>query len=110
MRWIRLRRSTRIAPRDPAPGRPKAGPGPLGGLPRSGWGLTILGARQRVGGYQIRGDYIYRTSRTSYSRMPDGACTSATSPTDLPISARAMGLDTEIRLDRMSASSSPTTW
>ncbi|GAA0511102.1 hypothetical protein GCM10009097_30460 [Pigmentiphaga daeguensis] len=32
-------------PRDPAPGRPKAGPGPLGGLPRSGWGPTILGAR-----------------------------------------------------------------
>jgi len=31
--------------RGPAPGRPKAGPGPLGGLPRSGWGLTTRGAR-----------------------------------------------------------------
>ncbi|RZS77998.1 hypothetical protein EV675_4637 [Pigmentiphaga kullae] len=37
-------------PGDPAPGRPKAGPRPLGGLPRSGWGLTMPGARKRVGG------------------------------------------------------------
>ncbi len=42
---IRLRRSASAAPGDPAPGRPKAGPRPLGGLPRSGWGLTMPGAR-----------------------------------------------------------------
>ncbi|GAA0497051.1 hypothetical protein GCM10009097_11530 [Pigmentiphaga daeguensis] len=31
-----------------------AGPGPLGGLPRSGWGLTLLGARKRVGGTKTK--------------------------------------------------------
>ncbi len=46
----------------------------------------------------------------SYSRAPPGACTDATSPSDLPISARAIGELIEIRPCLMSASSSPTIW
>src|SRR5450830_1174486 len=42
--------------------------------------------------------------------MPPGACTSATSPSSLPIRARAIGLDTLIRPCLRSASSSPTIW
>ncbi len=42
--------------------------------------------------------------------MPPGACTSAVSPSVLPISARAIGELTEILLALMSASSSPTIW
>ena len=46
----------------------------------------------------------------SYSRAPLGACTDATSPSDLPISARAIGELIETRPWSMSASSSPTIW
>ena len=44
----------------------------------------------------------------SNSRIPDGACTCTTSPSYLPIKARATGLETEIKLARISASTSPT--
>ncbi len=40
--------------------------------------------------------------------MPPGAETSATSPADLPVNARAMGEPTEILPPLMSDSSSPT--
>ena len=42
--------------------------------------------------------------------MPPGACTSAVSPSSLPISARAIGLEMLIRPCFRSASSSPTIW
>ena len=53
-------------------------------------------------------DYSYTTETTAYSRWPAGASTCAMSPSVLPISARAIGDETEIRPALMSASSSPT--
>ena len=50
------------------------------------------------------------TDTISYERMPPGAVTSTTSPSDLPTSARAIGEVIEMRPARMSASSSPTIW
>jgi len=52
--------------------------------------------------------YSYRTSRISYSRVPPGAETFAISPALRLMSAREIGLDTEIFPARISASSSPT--
>jgi putative YhbY family RNA-binding protein len=49
-----------------------------------------------------------REPHFSYSRRPPGACTSAVSPSTLPISARAIGELTEILPCFKSASSSPT--
>ncbi|GAA0503428.1 hypothetical protein GCM10009097_20340 [Pigmentiphaga daeguensis] len=45
MRAFFIQTATNVHPTQgtAAPGRPKAGPRPLGGLPRSGWGLTMLG-------------------------------------------------------------------
>jgi|GEM_PF-3370765 len=48
------------------------------------------------------------TLSISYSISPPGALTTATSPSSLPISARAMGDVTEILLFLISDSSSPT--
>ena len=48
------------------------------------------------------------TSSSSSSLMPPGACTSAISPSDLPINARAIGEPTETLPPLRSASSSPT--
>src|SRR5690606_30166650 len=50
------------------------------------------------------------TSSISYSTTPFGTLTRTTSPFSLPISARAMGEETEILPLLISASSSPTIW
>jgi len=54
--------------------------------------------------------HTYRTASSSYSCVPAGVCTSTSSPSSLPISARAMGELTETSPCLMSASSSPTIW
>ena len=55
-------------------------------------------------------ELVVRDRQDLVLATPPGACTSATSPARLPISARAIGEVIEILPCLMSASSSPTIW
>lgn len=81
-----------------------------GGVGSAGSGSSARAAPRRLAAppAQALARYSYRTSRISYSRVPPGAATLAISPALRLMSARAIGLDTEIFPARISASSSPT--
>ena len=58
----------------------------------------------------IPGRYLNSTFTISYDRAPPGAATSTVSPLLLPIRARAMGEESEMRPCLASDSTSPTIW